>query len=212
MKISVIIPVRNRLSKLERCLRSITNQSLDLELYEVIVIDDNSNLPVKDKIKLHVSNVKFLRNKNHLGLPASLNKGVKFSKNELIVRLDSDDYVHTEFLKILRLKFILSDYSYDAVASDYFIVDENENKISHTFAKHNPIGCGIMFRREVFNKIGLYNKSFKLAEDEELMIRFKKSGLKVDFINLPLYRYTKHSRNITSNKKKYLKFKEKLKC
>ena len=43
MKISVVIPTRNRDKYLDNTLNSLVNQTLDQECYEVIVIDNGSS-------------------------------------------------------------------------------------------------------------------------------------------------------------------------
>jgi glycosyltransferase involved in cell wall biosynthesis len=196
-EIAVIIPCYNSAKTIERCLRSVINQSLDKSLYQIFVIDDGSDENLMELIMSYKEDFKFIRNSKNIGLPGSLNVGIKASKSKYIVRVDSDDYVHVDFLKILRLKHILST-NIAAVACDYFIVDEKEARIEEVAAKEHPIGCGIMFNREVFDEIGLYNESFRMAEDIEFMKRFSKK-FKIDYTGLPLYRYTKHDNNMTNN-------------
>ena len=47
----------------------------------------------------------------------------------------------------------------------------------------------------------MYDKNFLVHEDRDLRIRFKKKYV-IDRIALPLYRYRKHQKNITKDKKK----------
>ena len=54
--VSIIIPYYNRPNKLERCLNSIDSQTYTK--YEIIVVDDCSNIP----IKVRHSHVKYLKN------------------------------------------------------------------------------------------------------------------------------------------------------
>ena len=196
-EIAVIVPCYNSAKTIERCLRSIINQSLDKSLYRIFVIDDGSDENLMGYISSYKEDFEFIRNGKNIGLPGSLNIGIKASKAKYIVRVDSDDYVHVDFLKILRLKHTLSS-NILAAACDYFIVDENESRIDEVAAKDYPIGCGIMFNRKIFDEIGLYNESFMMAEDLEFRKRFSKK-FKIDFISLPLYRYTKHDNNMTNN-------------
>ena len=49
--------------------------------------------------------IKIIRNEKNLGLPSALNKGISNAKGKYIVRVDSDDYVNSEFLKILYLLY-----------------------------------------------------------------------------------------------------------
>jgi hypothetical protein len=87
----------------------------------------------------------------------------------------------------------------DAVACDYNLVDIDEN-VERINCIDHPIGCGIMFYREHLEDIGLYDESFLMHEERELRERFKKKYTTYR-IELPLYRYHKHSNNITNNEK-----------
>ena len=45
----------------------------------------------------------------------------------------------------------------------------------------------------------MYDSKFRCNEEKDLRIRFTKK-YKIDYLNLPLYRYRKHSTNMTNNK------------
>ena len=95
--------------------------------------------------------------KENKGLPTALNRGIKKSKGRFIIRLDSDDYVHFEYLNILSL-FMKMNSNVDAVSCDYLEVDDKEKIIDRHYYEENPIGCGVMFRIEQIIEIGLYNE------------------------------------------------------
>ena len=100
--VSVIIPVYNSDKFIGRCLRSLKNQTLNKKNYEIVVIDDCSiDFSLREIKKHKQSNIKIIKNDKNLGLPASLNKGIREAKGTLIVRVDSDDWVHEDFLNIL---------------------------------------------------------------------------------------------------------------
>ena len=206
--VSVIVPVYNTELYIGRCIRSLLNQSINPENYEIILINDGSSDNTKKAIEPFVGDLIIIENKKNLGLPASLNKGIKKAKGQFIVRVDSDDYVHVEFLKILSLHLQLN-HSIDAIASDYLLVNNDQDVLGQNNCLKNLIGCGIMFRLKHLIDIGLYDESFLLREEEELMIRFK-SKYKISRLQLPLYRYRKHENNITNNKKKMKQFKKRL--
>ena len=62
-----------------------------------------------------------------------------------------------------------------------------------------------MFRKHTLLEIGLYDEKFKLHEDKDLRIRFLKKYT-IDHIKIPLYRYRRHSNNITNNKIKMAQY------
>jgi len=209
-EISVIIPVFNHEKFIGRALRSILDQSIDRNKFEIIVINDCSNDTSKTIISKFSENIKYLENKKNMGLPYSLNEGIKKAKGQYMVRLDSDDYVNKKYLETLY-DFLNWNDKFDAVSCDYFVVDDAEKVLNRGDSSVDPIGCGIMFKIDKLINLGLYNPNFLLHEDKELMSRFKKKKYNLHNIKLPLYRYRKHSHNITNNKKKSKKFYKKLK-
>ena len=62
----------------------------------------------------------------------------------------------------------------------------------------DPIGCGIMFRTEHLIDIGLYDEEFYVHEERDLRIRYEKQYT-IHHLELPLYRYRRHTDNITND-------------
>ena len=207
--ISVIIPTYNQSEFLGRCLRSILDQIIPKEEYEIIVINDGSNDKTSKVLKIYEKEISIVENKENKGLPYSINKGIKRSKGRFVVRLDSDDYVNTNFLYFLKI-FLIENTSIDAVSCDYFIVNDQEEILSRRNSAKDPIGCGIMFRLEQLINLGLYDENFLVHEDKDLRLRFNEK-YKVFRIPLPLYRYRKHQNNITNDLKKMKSHYKKLK-
>ena len=208
VQVSVIVPVFNAELYIGRCLRSLLKQTLDIDNYEIIVINDCSTDNTKQVINPFIGDINYLENNKKLGLPKTLNSGIKNAKGQFIIRVDADDYVHWDFLKILSMHLQLN-HSIDAIACDYLLVDNHQNIISYNNCMEDPIGCGIMFKFEHLIDLGLYDASFLAREDEELILRFKKK-YSVSRVQLPLYRYRKHKHNLTNNKSKMKKFNKKL--
>ena len=210
-KISVIIPTYNQEKYLGRCLRSLMDQSINRSDYEIIVVNDGSQDKTKFAANLFKEEINLVNNKKNRGLPYSINKGILAAKGRFIVRVDSDDYVNREFLNI-PFNFLASNPEIDAVACDYYLVDDKENIIKRENSAKKPIGCGIMFRIEQLLDLGLYDNKLLVHEDKDLRFRFLKK-YKIFRIPLPLYRYRKHTKNITNNKasmkKHYKQFKRK---
>ena len=208
VQVSVIVPSYNAELYIGRCIRSLLKQSLSQEDFEIIVINDSSKDNTKNALLPFVGDIVLIENKKNLGLPSSLNKGIKKARGQFIVRVDSDDYVHVDFLKILSLHLQLN-HSIDAIASDYLLVNNDQDVIKEMNCLKDPIGCGIMFRLKHLIELGLYNAKFLRREDEELMNRFK-IKYNISRVAIPLYRYRRHENNITNDKKSMKKYKKKL--
>lgn len=193
--ISVILPIFNRENYIARCLRSLIYQSFPRGSYEIIVINDGSTDNTSDILNAFNDEIIILNHKYNRGLPNALNKGIRASKGKYIVRVDSDDYVNSEYLKILYL-FMQHNKNFDAAACDYWTVDRNEKVIKRNNCIEKPIGCGIIFKKKDLINIGLYNVKYKINEDADLRKRFEKK-FKIYRISLPLYRYKQHDSNMT---------------
>jgi glycosyltransferase involved in cell wall biosynthesis len=182
-------------------LRSLLSQSLSDERYEILVIDDGSTdltpYALTQFISPSRSNIKVITNPNNLGLPASINRGIKAASGEFIVRVDSDDFVNENFLLFL-LEYLLLNPDSDAVACDYLSVTNNEEVIERHYSDSSPIACGIMFRKSQLFDIGLYDEKFHFREEEELRSRFDRRYV-LEHLRLPLYRYRRHDSNMTLN-------------
>tara|TARA_B100001057_G_scaffold500955_2_gene619212 strand:+ start:5348 stop:5992 length:645 start_codon:yes stop_codon:yes gene_type:complete len=196
--VSVILPVFNSEKYIGRCLRSLNRQSLSKKNYEIVIVNDHSDdkslIEVK---KFKEKNIKIINNDKNYGLVKSLNIGIRKAKGSLIVRVDSDDWVHEDFLNIMST-FLFINQDLDAVACDYVLTNENEKNIKVENCEKKPIGCGIMFRTQQLLNLGLYNESFKYAEEEALRKIFLKRH-SITRIPLNLYRYRQHKNNRSKN-------------
>ena len=200
LNISVLITAYNVERYIGRAIRSVLNQSLQREVYEIIVVNDCSTDRTRFALEVFEGDIRLINNEERIGLTASLNKGIRKAKGQFVVRVDGDDYVHEEFLKVLSLHLNLNE-DVDAISCDYILVDNDENVLSKMNCLDAPIACAIMFRYEQLVDIGLYDEKFLAREDEDLRIRFLKK-YRIERVQLPLYRYRKHDNNLTNNKEK----------
>ena len=101
VQVSVIIPVHNQEHYIGRCIRSLLKQTFPEKDYELIVINDGCTDNSLSAITPFMGDIRYYVNNVQLGLPASLNIGLKEARGQFIVRVDADDYVHWDYLKIL---------------------------------------------------------------------------------------------------------------
>lgn len=200
--VSVIVPAYNQEAFIGRCLRSLLHQTMPPTEYEIIVVNDGSQDRTPYALSQFVdpceSVVQVIENSTNQGLPTAVNIGISASRAPYIVRVDSDDFVNTNFISFLHY-FLEVNPQCDAVACDYLIVDDRETVIERISANDLPIGCGIMFRKAQLIDIGLYDEDFLRHEERELRIRFERK-YQIHHLPLPLYRYRRHDKNLTNDK------------
>lgn len=196
-KVSVIVAAYNQEKFIGRCLRSLLHQSMPHDEYEIIVVNDGSKDRTPYALELFHDAIRLVTNEKNLGLPASINRGIRAAKAPLVVRVDSDDYVNSKFLDFLQT-YLEQNAQCDAVSCDYLLVDDQENVIERADSMSDPIACGVMFRKHQLFDIGLYDEDFRCHEERDLRIRFEKK-YRIERLPIPLYRYRRHEQNLTNN-------------
>ena len=189
--VSIVMPTYNRADLLMKSIQSVLDQTF--KEWELIVVDDGSTdktpemmkeLEDKDnRIKYH--RIDRIKNK---GIAAYLNVGIKESRGKYIARIDDDDrWCHKDKLQ-LQVNFLDNNPEYVLVGGGGILVDdkgnlkfkylknENDDEIRNYALFSNPIAhTAIMFRKDVFDKIGGYS-DIDHAEDMDLALRFGKAG------------------------------------
>ena len=195
--VSIIITAYNYGRYIERALRSCLDQSISNSQYEIIIVNDCSTDNTVAILDNYQNDARIYHLEKNVGLSAARNFGVRKAKGQYVVFLDADDYLHRETIQVQKL-FLEENHTLNAVAIDYFLVDDLENHRERIKAEEKPIACGIMFRKDLLIEIGLYDESFKAREEEDLRIRFLER-FNIYNIPLPLYRYRRHDNNLTNN-------------
>ena len=194
MKISVIVTNFNYDKWLRRCLRSLLNQNFTD--YEIILVDDLSTDNSRNILLEYEnhSNLKIIFNKVNMGVGASSTIGAKLAKGKHLVRVDADDYVHQDFLKCLWLWANFNNSH--AVACSYQEVNFNEDILQTKTQQKEPLACGILYRTDILEYLGYWDPKLRINEDRDMIKRFKKE-FKLEYLNIPLYRYFKHDNSLS---------------
>lgn len=103
IKISCIVTIYNMEKYIDRCMRSLLNQTLD-EI-EIILIDDSSTDSSWQIIsrykKKNSKKVKTIRNEKNLGAGSTRNKALRWAEGEYIAFIDCDDWVENTYCEEL---------------------------------------------------------------------------------------------------------------
>ena len=177
MLISLVTVTYNSFETVEGTLTSVDSQTNSF--LEHIIIDGESS---DNTLKIcndfgHISKIISEPDK---GIYDALNKGIKNSTGEIIGFLNSDDTFYDEnSLKIISEAF---DENTDCVFGDLIYTDQNE-KVKRIWKGSDfkkgafqkgwmPAHPTFYCRRSIYEKFGLYNDTYKIAGDFELMLRF----------------------------------------
>ncbi|KPJ55433.1 hypothetical protein AMJ47_00240 [Parcubacteria bacterium DG_72] len=200
--VSVVIPCRDEEFFISRCLDSLLSQDFLKENLEIFVVDGMS----KDKTRNIVleytrkySFIKLLDNKNKAA-PFGMNIGIKNSKGDIIILMGAHAIYDKRYIS--KCVDYLNKYNVDNVGGVTIPLSKDEGIIAKAIARAvaSPFGAanahyiigggkprevdtvfGGCYKREVFNKIGLFNERLTRSQDMELNLRLKKAGGKIMF-------------------------------
>ena len=197
MRTSMIITAYNYGAYVQRAVRSCLNQRFIGDETEVIVVDDASTDDTEKMMKPFESNprVRYFRHPKNLGVAAAANTGFREALGQYVARVDADDFV-SEMFAFFLTSYLEVNHDLFGVSCDYVLVDDSENKLERRRADEEPIACGILYRKDMLVKNGLYDESFRHCEEEELRARLG-DQYRVERLGMPLYRYRMHSTNKT---------------
>lgn len=204
MFFSVLIPVYNVEKYLNRCIRSVLDQSLSD--YEIILVDDGSTDRSGEICDFYANRYDMIRtiHKKNDGLYMARYDAIKVAKGEYLVFLDSDDTIDSDALSILQ-KVILDTKS-DMIVFRWRMVDNDtlkteesetlfqtgfinyaeflndflETKINNLWAK-----C---IRNKLVSRISVYHH-FNMAEDAAYTCQFVQKCKSIYYISDVLYNY-----------------------
>jgi glycosyltransferase involved in cell wall biosynthesis len=198
--ISVIIPCRNEVRFLDRCLDSIlANECTGYDL-DVLVIDGMSEDGTRDIVERYSRRDKRVRLLDNPGkiTPCALNIGIANATGEILIRMDAHaTYVNNYIEKCAKA---LVEHGADNVGGIMNALPQKDSLMGRAIVKclSHPFGVGNSYfrihenqprwvdtvfggcyRRDVFERVGLFNEQLVRGQDMEFNLRLKKAGGKI---------------------------------
>lgn len=201
--ITILIPTYNEEKFIASCLDSVLNQDYPKEKMEVLVIDGMSLDNTRAIVSKYCNDnfyIRLLDNPEKI-VPYALNYGIKKSKGEVIIRMDAHSHYPINYFS--RLVSQLDALKADNVGGVWNTLPAANTPLcqsiaigsSHRFGIGNslhkigaaeiietdtvPFGC---FRRDIFEKIGLFDVDLIRNQDDEFNARIIKNGGKIYLI------------------------------
>lgn len=222
-KVSIIVPVYNAEKYLDKCLKSLVNQTLPN--IEIIVVNDgsldNSDRIIKEYVRNYPNLIKNVLIPNN-GVSNARNVGLKKATGEYIGFCDSDDFVELNMYELLYNKGIETES--DIVVSGHFYDKENGKILTrglgdmNLYSKSleeskeillvsNPYVSNKIFNRNFLGENKLrFNKKYRIFEDLLFTYSAFLKANKIEKIDKPLYHYVRRKEESVTgslNKKFY---------
>ncbi len=188
MKISIITSCYNRNQTIPDAIGSVLMQ--DYPNIEYIIVDgastDGSIETICSAIAGHEDKVKFVSEPDR-GMYEAINKGIKMATGDYIGLVHSDDFLyspHTMSNIVKQLKTTNADFLY---GDGLFVNSENTDKVVRKWiggtyrlwkVRHGwlPLHPTCYIHRDVMMRRGLYNESYRIAADSDLLFRYLLGG------------------------------------
>jgi len=206
---SVIVSAYNRLEALKMCIEALLHQTIELDKYEIILVDDCSTDGTKeyiDQIISTVSNVEYIRHQVNQGLASARNSGILQARGEYIIFLDCDIIPEPDFIEkflFYHAQFpdekivVIGNLSFDRMFTDrnniaYFVqsrylgfkTKREMAKIDYANLPHRYFAGGIAsIPHSTVMGVGRFDAEFKYygAEDTDYGIRLGEHGVRLIF-------------------------------
>jgi glycosyltransferase involved in cell wall biosynthesis len=177
--VSVIIPVYNDSERLKTCLQALENQTYSKELYEVIVVDNNSEEDIKSIVNQF--NQAQIAHESRRGSYAARNKGISIAKGKILGFTDSDcipaaDWIEKGVEKLLQIS------NCGLVAGEVQLFFKNPKKPTvfeiydsmnflrqKYYIENYKFGAtaNVFTFKDVFKEVGLFNSELKSGGDSD---------------------------------------------
>ena len=207
--VSIVIPCYNHEGFVQDCIRSVIDQTY--QNIELIIIDDGSkdNSVTKiqkllEKCKARFARFEF-RHRPNVGLSATLNEALEWSRGEYFSVIASDDMIF-ENKTTTQVVFLEEHQTCIAVCGGISIIDQDSNEISQRVLKANSFNFDQvimlehelpaptqMIRLEILKKTGGYDTDIKL-EDWYMWLLLAQKG-ELYYIPKLFSKYRSHESN-----------------
>lgn len=207
-RVAVVIPCFKQAHFLGDAIESALNQTLPPS--EVVVIDDGSPDDVYG-VASRFPGVRYIRQRNQ-GLSAARNAGIRQTKSELLVFLDSDDRLLPQALErgvsfhtmlpacgfvAGRMHIIGADGSRIRPWQPFPATDDELAQLLINHCSIYPLT--VMYRRSAIEAVGGgFDTSLRSAEDWDMDIRLARR-FSFHLYDEPIAEYRKHGNNMTKN-------------
>jgi FkbM family methyltransferase len=191
--VTVIVSTYNAKDYLPSCLEDLERQTI-FDRLEIIVVDSGSeqgeDSVVREFQRRH-HNVIYLRTQRE-SLYAAWNRGVQLAHGTFITNANTDDAHRPDALERMAdalnafpdADLAYSDYAWTSVPNDTFSDSHAYREVIHPpfHPAHSLfyciLGCHPVWRRRVFQKLGLFKRQLSVVGDYEFLLRFVAAGLR----------------------------------
>jgi glycosyltransferase involved in cell wall biosynthesis len=180
VKVSVIVPTLNRCALLERLLRSLFEQTLSQDLFEILVASDGCADGTVNLVQMLQKDHKNLRllEQGRRGPAAARNTAARIAKGEYLAFTDDDCVAPKQWLENLVKGFIETGAA--GIQGRTSTIEAECSPLTNEVRNEKGMSgvptCNAAYRKDIFQRVGGFDESFSFPhnEDADLAWRIEK--------------------------------------
>jgi len=198
--VSIVIPARNEEKTIQRCIDSLTNSDYPMNRLEIIVVDGMSEDRTGEIVKMlsaENSQIRLLPNEKKI-TPVARNIGVKAAQGDYIMFFDAHSTASSDYIR--KCVELIRETDADNVGGVLKTLPSEETLLGRAISKVLSSRFGVggskfrtgvearqevdtvpfgFYKRDVFERIGLFNENLVRNQDIEFNLRLKRAGGKI---------------------------------
>jgi glycosyltransferase involved in cell wall biosynthesis len=192
-RVSIVVPMRNEMAWIDRCLGAILAQDYPPDRMELIVVDgmsDDGSYEHLTDLAEREPRLRILRNPRRI-VPSSLNLAIAAARGDVIVRVDAHTEIAPDYVRVGAE--VLARTGADNVGGPMVKIGGGAVGDAIAGAMSSRFGIGSYFQfgtaeregdtvymgmwpRAVFERVGLFDEELVRNQDDELSYRIRKAG------------------------------------
>ncbi|MDY4850744.1 MAG: glycosyltransferase family 2 protein [Paludibacteraceae bacterium] len=218
IRLSIIVPFYNVEKYIEQCIRSLYDQDIPQEEYEVICVDDCSpddSRAIVEKLQLEYSNLYLIIHDSNKKLGGARNTGLQAAQGEYVLFVDSDDMVTPNSLG--NILYVAEQENVDFIEFGHSIIRGREiypiptvnmplHKMSGVdmfffpktiWSEHHIMAWNKLYSRNFLFKNSLFFVEYMMYEDNDFAFRIFATAKKTLRVQDVVYLYRENDTSVT---------------
>ncbi len=195
--VTLILPIRNEARYIAQCLDAVVAQDYPRDKIEILVVDGMSHDGTRDVVaqfSARDARIRLIDNPERI-VPTALNRGIRVARGDVIIRVDGHAVIAPDYVR--RCIDDLAVVDADCVGGAISTVGQTWIARAIAIAQSSPFGVGSAvfryarqaqfvdtlafgaYRREVFERLGLFDEELVRNQDDEFNFRLTRAGGKI---------------------------------
>lgn len=195
--VTIILPIRNEARYIAQCLEAVVAQDYPRDKIEILVVDgmsDDGTRGIIAQFSARDTRIHLIENPERI-VPTALNRGIRAARGDVIIRVDGHTVIADDYVR--RCVEQLAVVDADCVGGAITTAGQTWIARAIAIAQSSPFGVGSAvfryasqaqfvdtlafgaYRREVFDRLGLFDEELVRNQDDEFNLRLVRAGGKI---------------------------------